>query len=196
MEVQCAEETRGYRCQRWFVPNGSTRCPYHREIKRAACERFRGSEKFKRSKKKYCQSTHGKAQMSKEQAIRYARGKIAYRLTTEMGNVLAGRRNYTCMITHTSFESTEEFREHISSTWAEGMNWSNFGQGADKWSVGHKIPKSKYDFDNPEDVRRCWSKQNVAAQWWADNKAQSSSLPSQAVLDGLKLAAVDPVGWA
>ena len=195
MEVQCGTQTRGYRCQRWFVPDGSKHCPYHREMNRLACAKHRSTESFKASKKRYRESKHGKEHMSEEQAIRYSKDKIKYRLTTEMGHLLAGRRKYTCLIKHTAFESTEDFRSHISSTWQGDMNWSNFGQGQGKWSVGHKIPKSHYDFSNSDDVKRCWSKPNVAAQWWCENKAQGSTLPPDSVRRSLILADVEPLGW-
>jgi hypothetical protein len=41
------------------------------------------------------------------------------------------------------------------------------------WQLDHKIPREAYDFDNPDDVRRCWSLYNLHAMTKADNMQKS-----------------------
>jgi len=58
----------------------------------------------------------------------------------------------------TSFESEKEFINVLEATFAPGMTRANHGTA---WQVEHKIPRDAYDFDDPEDIKRCWSIKNV-----------------------------------
>lgn len=44
------------------------------------------------------------------------------------------------------------------------------------WQLEHKIPREAYNFDDPADVRRCWSAANVHAMTKADNMEKSWKL--------------------
>ena len=42
----------------------------------------------------------------------------------------------------------------------------------EKWEVEHAIPQEAYDFADPEDVKRCWSPDNVRGLKREDNMAK------------------------
>lgn len=94
----------------------------------------------------------------------------------------------------TQFKSGAEIKNHFEDQFAEGMSWSNYGHGPDKWNVGHSIARALYDQSNPEDVRRCWSKKNLFPQWQAENLSLGTTLPSSEVL--ATLADVHPIAWS
>jgi len=94
----------------------------------------------------------------------------------------------------TQFKSGAEIKNHFEDQFAEGMSWSNYGYGADKWNIGHRIARAKYDHSNPEDVRRCWSKKNLFPQWQSENLSLGAKLPETAEL--LALADVHPTAWS
>lgn len=95
---------------------------------------------------------------------------------------------------HTEFKSGAEVRRHFEDQFGtSGMNWNNYGNGSDKWSVGHRIARAQYDESNPEDFRRCWSKKNLFPQWWSENMLLWTTLPSPEVL--AELADVHPIAW-
>jgi len=73
----------------------------------------------------------------------------------------------------TSFASEQEFFDVLEATFAHGMNFKNHGA---VWEVEHKIPREAYDFDDPEDVKHCWSANNVHAMTPAGNDEKSWKL--------------------
>lgn len=94
----------------------------------------------------------------------------------------------------TQFKSGAEVKRHFQDQFGtSGMSWSNYGWGSDKWNSGHRIARALYDANNPEDVRRCWSKKNLFPQWQSENISLGTTLPSSEVLAGL--ADVHPIAW-
>jgi hypothetical protein len=71
-------------------------------------------------------------------------------------------------VARTAFESEIEFLAVVKSKLddASGMTMENHGTA---WQLEHSIPRQAYDFDNPEDVRRCWSAENLEAMTPAKN---------------------------
>jgi hypothetical protein len=94
----------------------------------------------------------------------------------------------------TDLGSRDEIRAHIESTFTDGMHWSNHGlRGEDIWNLGHRIAASMYDPNNDADLRRCWSKANIFAQWSLENQDLSVALPPDSEL--LQLRAIWPLAW-
>lgn len=65
--------------------------------------------------------------------------------------------------------SLSELVLRLESTWAEGMNWGNYGE----WQVDHIQPQSLFDQTDPAQFARCWALDNLQALWAADNRAKS-----------------------
>ena len=100
-------------------------------------------------------------------------------------------------VAHIDFKTRDQLRAHLESTWQPGMDWSNHGVdrigGPRVWHVGHRIPQVYFKGGTAEDVRRCWSKKNVFAQWAKENNGQYTKLPPNSVL--MSMRNVWPVGW-
>jgi len=88
--------------------------------------------------------------------------------------LISGRHETSStFLERTSFASEQEFFDVLEATFASGMNFKNHGA---VWEVEHKIPREAYNFDDPEDVKRCWSAKNVHAMTPAANKEKSWKL--------------------
>ena len=56
-----------------------------------------------------------------------------------------------------------EYKEHIESTWTEGMTWDNYGKGKGEWSIDHIIPvEAKWTLN---DYQICFWYKNTEATW-------------------------------
>jgi len=93
----------------------------------------------------------------------------------------------------TQFDDHDDTATHFESTFADGMAWENYGAGIDTWNIGHRIARSMFDASNPEDVRRCWCKDNLFAQWEDENCKLGVRLPSSN--DLLSMKHFFPVAW-
>lgn len=69
--------------------------------------------------------------------------------------------------------SSYNFRNHIGSTFKDGMTWDNYGKGENKWTVGHATPIM---YKNPtyEQIIERLHYKNTFAQWWLENQKQGN----------------------
>jgi hypothetical protein len=95
----------------------------------------------------------------------------------------------------TQFGTNDELRSHLTTTFDTGMHFGNHGNGAGHWHVGHRIARAMYDPSDPEDVRRCWSKPNIFAQWGDENLELGVKLPDDATLHSLIELKLEPKAW-
>ncbi len=58
--------------------------------------------------------------------------------------------------------SMDAYREHLQKLWKPGMNWENYGS---EWCLALVVPKRKFDFNKPGEVRRCYHTDNVVPMW-------------------------------
>ena len=95
------------------------------------------------------------------------------RLASSLRKILTGTHDHTDPSTFASYgiHFTEAgLQAHFSSLFEVWMSWDNHGThviGAPyktKWNIGHRIAKSWYDHTDPEDVRKCWSRDNLFPQ--------------------------------
>ena len=108
--------------------------------------------------------------------------------------MLRGTNQSSTISKWTEFDSHNDIKRHFENQFEDGMSWTNYGSGNDKWNIGHRIARAQYDHSNPEDVRRCWSKKNLFPQWQTENLSLGAKLPSSKVLAGL--ADVHPIAWS
>ena len=101
------------------------------------------------------------------------------------------------LVAQLELKNREELLAHLKTSWLPGMTWENHGahrlHGPKVWQVGHRIPRAYYNGNNPEDVRRCWSKANVFSQWAVENLEQYTKLPPRNEL--MTMRDVWPVAW-
>jgi len=61
----------------------------------------------------------------------------------------------------TSFQTEDSFREHMKEE-AEKLGCCRADYG-DYLCISHRVPPGEYDFNDPLDVKHCWSTANVHA---------------------------------
>lgn len=91
---------------------------------------------------------------------------------------------------YTEFASIEDMLAHFEQQCKPGMTMENYGT---VWSIAHKIPQAYYDFDDPEEVRRCNARANLGCDYEQEenpggeltNKQKSDRIPSDAELDAI-----------
>ncbi len=71
-------------------------------------------------------------------------------------------KNKTLSFTSVIDYTYEEFEEHLTKNFREGMNWSNFGE---LWEIHHIKPQSMFDARNVDDIRECWELNNMIPLW-------------------------------
>lgn len=54
--------------------------------------------------------------------------------------------------------SPKMFREHLQSKFDKKMTWDNYGT---YWHVDHILPKSSFDHNDQEEVKKCWHFSNL-----------------------------------
>lgn len=174
-------------------------------------KRYRVSNKGIEARKRYSHSDVGKARRS-----RYEEGEAGKARTVRFrSNVVDRRQNSSAMrkdlqlmsasnslisgryqqsptfIARTSFVSEADFLSHLKLCCSNaGVEWNDHGA---IWNVEHKIPRVAYDFDNPADVKRCWSKKNVSVATAVDNHSKWVYLDDKVLLE----IGIDnfPIAW-
>jgi len=73
------------------------------------------------------------------------------------------RRPWESLVGYT----VSDLMAHIEKLFLPGMTWENYGD----WHVDHKIPKSAFNYETPDDIdfNRCWALSNLQPLWAADN---------------------------
>jgi hypothetical protein len=73
-------------------------------------------------------------------------------------------------VARTAFFNERHFLSHLEDSVAtKGWMWDDHGE---VWQIDHKIPQEAFNFNDPEDVKRCWSPANVHAMTKEDNNAK------------------------
>jgi len=152
------------------------------EIGKAGVKRTNGSQAYKKSRKKYIEKL-------KSDPKRWA-FEI---MQTKLRKMATGVQRNSKTMSEVGALTGDSFRQHIESTFDDGMSWENYGYGSDKWNVGHRIAKALYDKNNPNDLRKCWSAANLFAQWQTENLQLQVTLPSSEQLQQLK--DIFPESW-
>jgi hypothetical protein len=70
--------------------------------------------------------------------------------------------------------NSDEFKQHIESKFKDGMTWDNYGRKG--WHVDHIKPISKFNLDNIDECRFCWSLDNLQPLWWHENLTKSNKI--------------------
>ena len=177
---------------------------------KATQKRYAESAKGKAVEKRYAESDAGKATQKRyregdagqETAKRFADNRqdrrraspamqMDHAIQCASNRLISGRHQASPkFIARTGFASETAFLAAVEATFAPGMTFANHGH---VWELDHKIPREAYDFDDPEDVKRCWSPKNVHALTKAANLEKSWKLVDQYVAE----AGVEtfPVAW-
>ena len=169
------------------------------ENQRRSVAKYRASEHGKVAVQLYKQSEAAKAASKRARKHRTdrCRASSAMRMDNTIRHAshhLLSRRIKTSptFVERTSFASVQEFLDAVEATFLNvpGASWKNFGT---VWQLDHKIPREAYDFNNPEDIKRCWSAKNVHAMTPQANMEKKWKLEDQYISE----AGVEcyPVAW-
>ena len=71
--------------------------------------------------------------------------------------------------------SVGEFRVYMEGLFCEGMTWSNYGFGMDKWNIDHIIPLSCFNLSDPEQLKKACHYTNLQPLWMPDNIRKSNA---------------------
>jgi len=162
---------------------------------RARHKRYQTSDKGKAIAKRSRCSEKGQARAKRALAVCKARRKAdpAYAM---MGNIkraasklVKGKHETSpTFVARTGFASETSFLAHMRSEAAKiGCSMSDYGRR--RWEMEHKIPVEAYDFRNPVNIKRCWSRANLHAMPPKENKEKAIQ-----ILDDL-VREIDPAFW-
>ena len=90
--------------------------------------------------------------------------KIARRLRARLHSVVVKgwKSNTTINLLGCSYE---EFLDHLSSQFLDGMSWDNYGE----WHIDHIRPCASFDLLDPEQQAQCFHYTNLQPLWAKDN---------------------------
>jgi hypothetical protein len=144
---------------------------------KAANKKYNTSEKGKAKEKRYREGDAGQAAAERFSAKRQKRRqespalRLAGAIKYAANNLLAGRiDNSPTFLERTPFDSEAQFLAHME---AECRKNDLVFEDRDSWTIDRKIPEEAYDFDNRDDVLRCWSPANITAMTHHDNMEKS-----------------------
>lgn len=156
-------------------------------------KRFTKSEKFQANQRKYQKSPKGRAAASNGRKVQRKRRdndiglKLMEKMRQQSNKAIKKKTiNSDVFSKFSSFSNSKSFRNHLESTFSEGMSFSNYGFGDGKWVAGHRIALSMFNPNNEDDIRSCWNKTNIKAQWWRDNLDSRVELPPYNELVAMK----------
>ena len=167
-------------------------------VGKATHRRFLDSEKGKECLKRARESDAAKATRKrhrKNKAKHYSKCpalRLNGRMVSKSNELIAGRQKTSkSFIELSGFASESEFLDAVKrGVQSKGMSYDMHGSG---WQLDHRIPREAYDFNDPEDVRRCWSPKNVHVLSSADNHAKSWKLLDHYLMEAG--AENFPVAW-
>ena len=154
-------------------------CPETKKSKEA----YRNSAAGKQKAKEYAQTDVFKqkcldyAKSDAGKTVRqayYEKNKLSQNLMNAFARVLRGGAS-PIAVKHSSFESEEHIRNHFHRL-VEGTNMTAENYGGDNWGVDHRIPRSEYDHSDANEVKNCWSPENVHAMGISENKQKANAI--------------------
>jgi hypothetical protein len=101
-----------------------------------------------------------------KKALRNLRGKVRKLLKGEVSPV------HSNDLVGCSFDF---FKQHIESQFTEGMLWSNYGFGADKWNIHHTPPLASYDYSVEGSYHEAFHWTHLSPKWTLENISENSN---------------------
>lgn len=151
------------------------------DVGRSKTKAYTDTDAYRAKCSKYAKTDSGKAARQRS----YAKHTLATNLMNGVARMLRGGTSPNT-ISAISFRSAIDVRNHFRQQLSGDCTMANYG---DAWTVDHRIPKSAYDHNDPEDVRRCWSKANMHPMSGKANKEKWTQLCPEEV------AKVPPELW-
>lgn len=74
-------------------------------------------------------------------------------------------------------QTREKYKKYIEFQFSPEMTWDNYGE----WELDHIVPLFFFDMKNPDEIKLCWSMQNLMPKLKRINKRKGACL-----LDSIK----------
>ena len=150
------------------------------ESGKAKNKRYRDGEAGKATNKRYKKGEAGQATADRFAAKRTKRRQKseAMRLDNNImcaaDHLIRGEHETSpTFVARTAFTSSKEFLDVVKASCVlKGLDFDK----RETWELDHKIPREAFDFEDLEDVKRCWSAANIHVMTPADNKEKSWKL--------------------
>jgi hypothetical protein len=144
---------------------------------------YKKSATGKATKKRNRESATGKARREREYAARRRR-RIEDRpwaldcsILSAAEKLISGRYETSPTFTRRTGWHHKAFLKHVLMRVNQSdFDWDNHGNAPGQWNLEHRIPRSAYDFSDPEEVKRCWAPDNVDVKSFEENEAKSDAL--------------------
>jgi len=154
---------------------------------------YEKTEKCKTRRKAWAKTENGKRN-SKIQGKKTAQRlrddpakRLAWNIRVRMYSTLKGTLHQSAtVIRNTEFPDLPSIRTHFESQLTGEMTMDNYGS---VWDLEHTIALIWYDHNDPEDVKRCWSRSNLRPMLCKDNRQKSYKI------DDLLCNSVDLQCW-
>jgi hypothetical protein len=100
-------------------------------------------------------------------------GTLNNRMSSDMWESLRSKKANRHWETLVGF-TLEDLKKHLESQFKDGMSWERFMNG--EIHIDHKIPKSFFIYEKPEDqeFQYCWSLDNLQPLWAKDNQSKNT----------------------
>lgn len=72
--------------------------------------------------------------------------------------------------------SVKEFKLYLEERFQPGMSWKNYGNKKNQWNIDHRIPLSKVDLSNREELLKVCHYTNLQPMWAIDNIIKSNKI--------------------
>lgn len=145
----------------------------NRELLRSKSAEYRATniEKVRAYKKAYREKNRAKINSYEKQR---RNSDSTYRMLTNMrtrlSKVLKTHKGVKKDSTMDLLGCTlEQFKEHISSQFTDGMTLENYGE----WHIDHIRPCASYNLSNENDQKECFHYSNLQPLWAEDNIRKS-----------------------
>lgn len=96
--------------------------------------------------------------------------KLIHYTRVRMNDCLREKKDFS--VKGVIYFNHDDFVNHISSLFKDGMSWDNYGKNG--WHVDHIKPLASFDLSNEEDLKEALSLQNLQPLWGGDNCAKGS----------------------
>ena len=156
-------------------------------------EEYEKTDKCKKRRQEWAKTENGKrnSRIQGQKLVQRLREnpdrRLAWNIRVRMYATLKGRLHQSAtIIRNTEFPSLESLKAHFEEQLSGEMTISNYGA---VWDIEHTIALIWYDHSDPEDVKRCWSKQNLRPMLARENSKKSYKI------DDDTCRSVDPMFW-
>jgi hypothetical protein len=92
-----------------------------------------------------------------------------HKLRSALWKYVTGKSKKGIYLETFGVKTWQELRNHFEKQFTPEMNWLNYG-GKYGWQIDHKIPCSKFDLTNQEQIKICFNINNLRPVWAHDNR--------------------------